>query len=153
MAGTSNNSSITDETFSAYTTARRRLEFEQCRCDVRRSGRVDGRGMAGCGVVEHLVVGVTNTVWWCLDLANRSRPRYADRGSDATTEYASFVVYVNYRAIYFDGGSRTRDIKRRINGENPSDESRRTSDLCGGMVWWLAAGRLVYAVGERALAT
>ncbi len=43
-----NDSSLAGEAFSAFTTARCRLEFDQCHCNARRSGRVDGNGMGRC---------------------------------------------------------------------------------------------------------
>lgn len=49
-----NDSSFAGEAFSAFTTARCRLEFDQCHCNARRSGRVDGNGMDRCIFAKHL---------------------------------------------------------------------------------------------------
>ena len=64
-----NDSSLAGEAFSAFTTARCRLEFDQCHCNARRSGRVDGNGMDRCIFAKHLAGCFANAVWWRLVMA------------------------------------------------------------------------------------
>lgn len=106
-----NDSSLAGEAFSAFTTARCRLEFDQCHCNARRSGRVDGNGMDRCIFAKHLAGCFANAVWWRLVMANCSRPRNVDRRPYATAEYATFAVYAHYRAIYSAGGSGACDAE------------------------------------------
>lgn len=105
------DSSLAGEAFSAFTTARCRLEFDQCHCNARRSGRVDGNGMDRCIFAKHLAGCFANAVWWHLVMANCSRPRNVDRRPYATAEYATFAVYAHYRAIYSAGGSGACDAE------------------------------------------
>ncbi|MGC6744721.1 hypothetical protein ACP0HM_08190 [Escherichia coli] len=89
------------EAFSAFTTARCRLEFDQCHCNARRSGRVDGNGMDRCIFAKHLAGCFTNAVWWRLVMANCSRPRNVDRRPYATAEYATFAVLCSLPRNFF----------------------------------------------------
>lgn len=83
--------------FLRFTTARYRLEFDQCHCNARRSGRVDGNGMVRCIFAKHLAGCFANT-----DLVASGYGKLFSalvtliRRPYATAEYARLLFHAHY---------------------------------------------------------